>query len=165
MRCTIITGARDAGKTATAARLAASLREQGVKVCGVISEATVQEGVKVGYTYLDLATGKRAEYARRKTGPVPPGERGFDFLDDGMAFGCAAIRAAAADGADALFIDEIGPLEMGGDGLWPAIQEALKTIRGQVILTVRPSLVDALCARVQPLAESIRIVPAEKART
>jgi iron complex transport system ATP-binding protein len=162
MRCTIITGSRDAGKTRTAAQIAARLREGGARVGGIVAEARLEDGVKVGYSYVDLATGSRAEYARRKAGPVPPGARAFEFLDTGMAFGCAAIRAAASSGADALIVDEIGPLEMGGGGLWPAVVESMSMFNGQVILTVRPSLAEELRARMQPLAESIRIEEAGK---
>ena len=160
MRCTIITGNRDAGKTRTAAHLAARLREDGARVGGIVSEARIEDGVKVGYSYVDLATGRRAEYARRKTAPPAPGELAFDLLDEGVAFGCSAIRAAVLSGADALFVDEIGPLEMGGGGLWPAVLESMRTFNGRVILTVRPSLAEELRARVQSLAENVQIVEA-----
>jgi nucleoside-triphosphatase THEP1 len=158
MRCTIITGTRDAGKTRKAAETAARLREEGATIGGIISEARMERGVKIGYAYVDLATGKRVEYARRKEAPVPPGERAFEFLDEGIAFGCKAIRAAAADRVEALFVDEIGPLEMGGGGLWAAVLESLRAFGGQVILTVRPSLAQELRAKIQPLAESVQIV-------
>ena len=160
MHCTIITGNRNAGKTRTAAHFAARLHEDGARVGGIISEARIEGGVKVGYSYVDLATGMRAEYARRKTGPVPTGTLAFDFLEDGMAFGCTAIRLAALNGADALFVDEIGPLEMGGGGLWPAVLESLRTFGGQVIFTVRPGLAEKLRTLVQPLVESIQFIEA-----
>jgi nucleoside-triphosphatase THEP1 len=161
MRCTIITGARNAGKTRTATQLAASLRGDGERVGGIISEARIEDGVKAAYSFVDLSTGIRAEYAVRKAGPVPPGARAYDFLDSGMAFGCSVIRAAASSGVDALFVDEVGPLEIDGLGLWAAIFESLHVFRGRVILTVRPSLVEELRARVEPFAESVQIIRAE----
>ena len=161
MRCTIITGARDAGKTRTAAALAARLRTAGNRVGGVISEAMLEDGVKTGYSYRDLLTGSREEYARRKQHPVPPGTPAFNFLDRGMAFGSQALRSAVAAGVDALFIDEIGPLEMAGKGLWTTILELLSTFKGLLILTVRPGLVDQVCALVEPFAASLQMVDAE----
>jgi len=157
MRCTIITGSRDAGKTRTAARLASRFREDGLRVGGVISEAAMENGAKVGYSYHDLSTGRRAEYARKKPGPVAPGTRAFDFSDAGLDFGSRAIRSAVDAGADAVIVDEIGPLEIGGAGLWPAVRDALHRFGGHILFTVRPSLVEELRARVEPLAESVRI--------
>jgi nucleoside-triphosphatase THEP1 len=97
-------------------------------------------------------------YARRRPEPIPVGTPGYEFLDTGLAFGCGAIRGAAAQGVDALFIDEIGPLEMGGGGLWEALEEALAVFSGRLILTVRPSLLDALVARLEAGGDETEIV-------
>ena len=158
MRCTIITGPRDAGKTRLAASLASRFREEGLRVGGIISEAAMENGVKVGYSYQDISTGHRAEYARKKPDPVAPGTRAFDFSDAGLGFGSAAIRSAIGAGADAVIVDEIGPLEMGGAGLWPAVRDALRVFGGHILFTVRPSLVEELRARVEPFAQSVRIM-------
>ena len=144
MRISVICGARDSGKTRAAGTLASRLRAQGLRVGGVLSEAALSEGEKVSYIFRDLATGRRKLYARRRQGVIPREEPGYEFLTEGVAFGCAAVRRAAAVGVDVLFVDEIGPLEAGGGGLWEPLREVISTFPGRLVITVRPALLDWL---------------------
>lgn len=93
-------------------------------------------------------------YAMRRPGRA----RGFQFSDAGLSFGRAAIRHAVAAGVEVLLVDEVGPLEMAGGGLWAPVREAAATFPGLFILTVRPSLVRELCARLGVAEEGARIV-------
>jgi nucleoside-triphosphatase THEP1 len=129
-------------------------------VGGVISQGTLQEGRKHSYSFLDLRTGASRLYARRRDGPVPQGQLAFEFLDDGIAFGCAAVRGAAAAGVDALFIDEIGPLEIGGGGLWQPLREARSGFSGVLVLTTRPNLLAELIVRLSIRPWEVRILRA-----
>jgi len=144
MRISIICGAKDSGKTRAAQTVAARLQAQGLRVGGVLSEASLSEGTKTSYTFRDLSTGRQSLYARRRKGAVPQGEWGYEFLAEGVEFGCAAVRRAAAEGVDVLFIDEIGPLEAGGGGLWEPCREILAAFHGRIVLTVRPALLEWL---------------------
>jgi nucleoside-triphosphatase THEP1 len=147
---TIISGPRDSGKTRDAARRAQELRAQGFRVGGVLSEAEVRGSVKVLYAFRDLGGGGRKVYAQRKPDPIPPGGPAYDFLEEGLAFARSALRRACAEGVDAIVVDEVGPLEMRGDGLWEPLQEVIAAHRGRLIITVRPSLLDPLLARLAP---------------
>lgn len=144
MRISVICGARDSGKTRAADTLASRLRAQGLRVGGVLSEAVLSEGAKASYVFRDLTTGKRKLYARRRQGVIPRKDLGYEFLTEGVKFGCAAVRRAAADGVDVLFVDEIGPLEAGGGGLWEPFREVISTYPGRVVITVRPALLEWL---------------------
>ena len=99
-------------------------------------------GVKMSYTFVDLASGERSRYAVRRAGPIPPGELAFEFLSKGLDFGKRAIRGAVEAGVDVVFVDELGPLEMGGGGLWASVLELRGGFSGEIILTVRESLLD-----------------------
>jgi nucleoside-triphosphatase THEP1 len=147
-RITIVCGVRDSGKTRTAGEMAAKLRGQGLGVGGVLSIAELRDGAKVGYAFLDCATGASMPYARRRPEPPGPGRLAFELLAEGLAFGAAAVRAGIADGADALFVDEIGPLEMSGQGLWEPLREARAAHAGRLVVTVRPSLLEELVTRL-----------------
>ncbi len=63
--------------------------------------------------------------------------------------------------ADVLVVDEIGPLELGGEGLWPAFEKALE--RGaRSLCVVREGILDAFRAKIRvPGAPGI---PASRAR-
>jgi nucleoside-triphosphatase THEP1 len=166
MRISIICGARDSGKTRAAEVLASRLRAQGLRVGGVLSEAALSEGEKTSYTFRDLSTGSRSLYARRREGAIPRGKPGYEFLAEGVEFGCAAVRRAAADGVDVLFVDEIGPLEAGGGGLWEPCREILSTFSGRIVLTVRPALLDWLLQKSGMNREEVAVLlPAEAETT
>jgi nucleoside-triphosphatase THEP1 len=131
-------------------------------VGGVLSEAALAEGTKTSYTFRDLSTGRQSLYALRKQGAIPQGALSYEFLAEGVEFGCAAVRRAAADGVDALFIDEIGPLEAGGAGLWAPCREILAAFPGRIVLTVRPALRDWLLGQSGMNREEVAVLsPAE----
>jgi nucleoside-triphosphatase THEP1 len=147
-RVTIVIGPRDSGKTRAALSLAVRYRADGLRVGGVIAEAGLEAGIKSAYSFLDLATGNRACYARRAPYPPAPGALAYGFIPEGLAFGCAALRRAAAERVDVMFVDEIGPLEMGGGGLWEPLREIASGFDGRIVLTVRPGLVADLRSRL-----------------
>lgn len=155
---TIITGPRDSGKTKTAASMAARFLAEGRTLGGVIANAELRDGVKVSYSLFDLATRASMTYARRRTGPIPPGALAYEFLDQGLEFGCAAIRRAIAENANAVFVDEIGPLEMNGLGLWEPVQEARSARTGFLVLTMRPDLLPYLLVKLAVRPEEARII-------
>jgi len=158
MGITIVTGPRDSGKTRTASDMACRFQAEGRRVAGVLSIAELRDGVKTGYAFQDLGSRQSVPYARRRPDPVPPGEPGFEFLDAGMDFGRAAIRRGCADGVDALFVDEAGPLEMGGEGLWEPLWEARASLDGELVVTVRPGLLAELLVRLAVRPEEARII-------
>jgi nucleoside-triphosphatase len=165
-RFTIMTGPRDAGKTRAVAALVEALRAAGTPVGGVIAEAELHEGRKVGYAFRDVMSGERVPYAVRLPSsaaapePVPGSGLGYTFLGTGLAFGCAAISRAVAAGVAVLVVDEIGPLEMKGAGLWGAVCAAIESFPGMLVFTTRPSLVEPLCAKLGVSDDDVRVVAA-----
>jgi nucleoside-triphosphatase THEP1 len=140
-RVKIITGPRNSGKTRAAAAFAADSRLKGLRVGGVVSEAEVRRGVKTSYTFVDLSSGERALYA------VKHG-LAFEFLAEGLEFGKRAIRDAVERGADVVIVDECGPLEMRGGGVWGAVHGLPASVPGIVVIVVREGLVEQLIRRL-----------------
>jgi len=58
-------------------------------------------------------------------------------------FGCGAIKRAVESRCDLVVIDEVGPLELGGKGLMPAVELALAS-PVNLLIVVRSSLKEAL---------------------
>ncbi len=163
MRISIICGARDSGKTRAAQALAALFLARGLRLGGVLSEAALLEGTKVSYSFRDLSTGRQGLYARRRQGALAPGSLAYEFLAEGMEFGRSAIRRAAADRVDVLFVDEIGPLEAGGGGLWDPCREIIAGFPGRIVLTVRPGLRDWLLGEAGVNREKVAVLTPENA--
>ncbi len=61
-------------------------------------------------------------------------------------FACSAIERAVESSCDLVVIDEVGPLELGGEGLMPAVELALAS-GVNVLVVVRSSLREALQKR------------------
>jgi nucleoside-triphosphatase THEP1 len=157
-RITIISGPRDSGKTHTAARLAEAWKRQRIAVGGVVSEAVLSGGKKVRYEFRDLLTDACASYAVLRPDPVPAGVPAYEFLADGLRFGCAAVLQGMDKPTSVLVIDEIGPLEMTGGGLWEPARKAASEFPGRVVLTVRPTLLEELLSRLRLESRDVEVV-------
>jgi len=67
----------------------------------------------------------------------------YTISRDGILFACGAIRRAVESKCDLVVIDEVGPLELRGNGLIPAVELALASAVN-VLIVVRSSLREAL---------------------
>lgn len=86
----------------------------------------------------------------------------FVFEKPAFVWACAKINQALAEGCGALIVDEIGPLEVfKGDGLMPALEEAANAEGLLLILSLRPSLEEALLGRLPKLTARprMRVLP------
>ena len=137
MDITIVTGSRDSGKTTWCTRAYPSAH-------GVIAVKVYSEGLHLGY-----------DAVRPCTGETVPILRTVDSAHIGQAgtIGKFAIINAGFDAANrwilnnraesTLIIDEIGKLELRGDGYAPALETTLNSRRsGQIVLIVRSTYID-----------------------
>ena len=135
-----LTGPRGAGKSRWSERLAASAREAGLAVAGLISPAVIEAGVKTAIDLLDLATGTRRRLADRPAPGVPgTAGLGWRFLPDTLAWGNEVLEQTGP--CDLLVLDELGPLELGGEG---GLSSAFRTLQARhyslAVVVVRPEL-------------------------
>jgi nucleoside-triphosphatase THEP1 len=143
-RTFVITGGRGTGKTSFLLRLLAALKRSGWSAGGILSPAVNNDGKRKGYDVRDLRTGLSVPLCR-VGGPATGIVSGpYAFSPAGIAFGRKALDARSLAGMDVVCIDEIGPLELGGDGWAPATRELLKHLDAPLILVVRSSLLDQL---------------------
>lgn len=145
---TIVTGARDAGKTQWMGELAARR-----PVWGFISPKVYTDEVFVGYDLLCLPGGDRIPLARRAAAASPLGwfrYRRFHFNE--TAFDRAGEKTRRVLSEDRLspgtvfLLDEVGPLEVAGGGLLRELDGFLASGH-PLVVTTRPSLVDWLAER------------------
>jgi len=138
--CLILSGEIGAGKTSVASHLAAELDEQRVAVGGILSPRIIEDGATIGYTIRDLMTDEERPFASLDPPGVPVGK--FFIAEQGLAFARCAIEQATTS-VQTVFVDEVGKLELAGNGLAPAVQALLQS---QVlsILLVRSSFVEAV---------------------
>ncbi len=141
----VLTGRPGSGKTTTLERIIDSLVGNGCDVAGLIQPGEFQEGAKVGFSIKDLRTGEEAPLARRTS--RESGQHGTGFLFDEAGLELARQALASVPEGAVLVVDELGPVELRGQGHMPALRQALALRPPRVlILVVRRHLVPALLA-------------------
>jgi nucleoside-triphosphatase THEP1 len=144
----VLTGPVHCGKTTFLERATARWADGGVGCAGFLSPVVIDTNGETGYDLLELPAGPRRPYLRRQ-GP-PQAERAGPF-----AFLPAALERARAILSDPdaalLVVDEVGPLELRGGGLWPALSEAVRRPGRTALLVVREDILAELAAALSPL--------------
>jgi molybdopterin-guanine dinucleotide biosynthesis protein A len=145
----LVVGEPGSGKTSWCREYIEGRRESGSSVGGILCPAIEQQGQRVGSNAVDLLTGQEIPFARlSRHGSFKAGEKIGDYtIDrDGISFVRGAIERAVENRCDLVVIDEVGPLELSGKGLMPAVEFAL-TLAVNVLIVVRSSLKEALQKR------------------
>lgn len=143
----LLTGKRGSGKTTAILKLAAELQGNGYSIAGIAAPAVVQEDKRTGFLIRDLSNGEEVPYASR-TGeshgdnPIP-----FFFSKEGQAFGNRILEQESAIESDLFILDEIGPLEMKGEGWAGAFNKILQLRKRPILIVVRPSLIEKFVSR------------------
>ena len=142
----LVVGEPRSGKTSWCREYIDWRRRSGCSVGGILSPAIEKQGQRVGSNALNLLTGQEIPFARLSCyGCFKGGEVVGDYTisRDGILFACGAIKRAVESRCDLVVIDEVGPLELRGNGLMPAVELALAS-PVNVLMVVRSSLKGAL---------------------
>jgi len=134
----LLGGAIGSGKTRTAERAVRLLREEGLKVGGVLAPRVMHGEETTGYRIRDLATDSERSLATLRPPGVPVGR--YFLSRDGLRFAQRTITAAIRT-VDVLVVDEIGRLEIAGDGHAASVRDALDS-KVIPILLVRDDFID-----------------------
>jgi len=125
-RKVFLTGRPGVGKTTVLLRAVDLLRADGLRVGGMVSREVRERGVRIGFEILDLSSGRRGWLAHVNQ---PSGPRVGKYrvnMQDLEGVGVEAIRRAVRE-ADAIAIDEIGPMELHSKAFIDAVREAIKS--------------------------------------
>lgn len=142
----MLTGPVHSGKSTFLDDVVFELREGGWNVGGFLSESIWEAAECTGYDLVDLIEDKTYPYIRRKGEETWQRTGSFFFIPEGLKKAQAIIRRDRQ--TDLLVVDEIGPLELAGKGLWPALKDILFPPPTNLLLVVRDSLRDAWLQRL-----------------
>jgi len=147
VRVVVVTGPSSSGKTEAVTAVADRLQGADLQVVGFVQPGEFVEGEKVGFRLRDLATGQEAPLAslsERDDGDF--GTR-FQFSEGGFQLGREALSRTALKSV--VIVDELGPIELRGQGHMPAVRKALAVADlGGAMIVVRRSLVPSLLAEL-----------------
>lgn len=142
----LVVGGSGSGKTSWCSEYIDWRRKCGSSVGGILSPAIGKQGQRVGSNAIDLLTGQEIPFARlSRYRPFEGGEKVGDYTisREGILFACGAIKRAVESRCSLVVIDEVGPLELRGKGLMPAVELALASAVDMLIV-VRSSLKEVL---------------------
>ncbi|HBL37424.1 MAG TPA: hypothetical protein DDZ55_11520 [Firmicutes bacterium] len=97
---------------------------------GFYNRKLIRNGVFVGQELVRLTSGESRIFSYR-TGFIPEdweagaAYRDFSFSEAGLAFGCQIIWATLAERIEPIYLDELGPLELAGNGFAHVFRETL----------------------------------------
>ncbi|MFC1915403.1 nucleoside-triphosphatase [Chloroflexota bacterium] len=133
----IVTGVIGIGKTTVCRKLVEILRDQGYACAGILTGKAADKGISIE----DILSGEREILASIDDVYHGPSTDRYFFNPEGIDFGIRAIDKGIA--ADILIVDEIGHLELRGEG-FAKVLELIKA--GEVadcILVIRQELLPA----------------------
>lgn len=134
----ILTGPVHSGKTTLLNRVVYELKKQGVKIDGFLSKAVEEKEETLGYDLFDLKKESSIPYIRRKGEKEWQKIGSFFFIPQGL--NKAEEIILRGKDADVLIVDEVGPLELAGKGLWPALKNILFQPKAHYLLVVRTDI-------------------------
>ncbi len=141
----LVTGRRQEGKTSSVLLAVHKLRQKGLCLGGILALGEDHHGQREGFRVVDLQTGKRAWLCRRTTFQKAWVGR-YQFYPEGLALAYKALAPDYLQGVDLIIVDEVGPLELQGQGLARALDRLVFLPTPQVWV-VRKALVKEVSRR------------------
>ena len=134
----ILTGPVHSGKTTFLKKLVDELKVNKLKINGFLSEAVLENKEIFGYDLYDMKNEQSIPFIRREGEEEWEKIGSYFFIPEALAHVKKMIFQSR--GVDILVIDEIGPLELRGKGLWPALRKVFSSPPKGLILVVRKNI-------------------------
>jgi nucleoside-triphosphatase THEP1 len=112
-----------------------------------LSVLRLDDGCDKGYDLFEIKSGKSLPFLAHKGEPDWPSVGTWHMFPTVLESANSIMRRDS--GADVLVVDEIGPLELDGEGLWPALEKALGH-GARCLCVVREGILGAFRAKIGP---------------
>jgi len=153
----VLTGPVHGGKTTFLESSLVRWASRGLVPGGFLSVAVTDTSGAQVYDLLELKTGRRYPYLRRKGQSDAERIGPFFFVMSTLERARSIIREA--DPRELLIVDEVGPLELLGGGLWAVLREALSCPDMRCLLVAREEILEEVVAGLgqsRPLVFNVR---------
>jgi nucleoside-triphosphatase THEP1 len=168
----IVTGERNGGKTSELKGLIEEKRLEGLSIGGFFTEAMETNGEKTAYYLRRVEAEERLLLAERRNAgrragasdetaiQADGGTPKFRFYEEVFERAASWLEEDAAAGKNMICIDELGPVELRGEGHWPALNRLLDFYRGELAVVIRRGLLDSFLSRFKGRGWLCRLRPA-----
>lgn len=143
----ILTGPVHSGKTTFLKNTIPVLREKKLQIDGYLSEAVWKNKEFTGYDLFDLKEYRNHPFIRKQGREEWQKIGLFFFLPETLGLAKKIIRRSKK--ADLCVVDEVGPLELKGKGVWPALRDILMNPKQDLLLVVRESILNDFVEKMQ----------------
>jgi len=143
-RMIIVTADPQSGKSTLIEMLIPALRQQNVKVAGILAKGLWKNGIRSGFHLIDLKCNQSVPLARRIK-ECEASSVSFEFFPAGIQAGQRALSKASCANADVVIVDEVGRLETAEKGWAPLLTPLLGLDNMVHIWVIRTKLVDIAC--------------------
>lgn len=153
----LLVGDRKSGKTTCCLKTVRMLHEQGIRPGGVVCPKLFDDtGRVMGIEVLNILTDppSREVLARTDRGMDGPSTGAYHFSKRGLQFGREALESGVKLG-DVVFADELGPLEMRGEGFSNLLDLARTSSTPPMVIVVRTDLARDVCRELEPLPVTV----------
>lgn len=138
----IVTGEKEEGKTSSLIEIIEKLKSRGVRVGGFISPRIMVDGKTIGY-YIESVLDGRRQLLMTETEQNGFQKIGRFWLDPNVIKRVTSTIEEQALSPSVIFIDEVGRLEMEGQG-WDEVLRSLLLANVVVVIAVRKAFVDEI---------------------
>jgi nucleoside-triphosphatase THEP1 len=150
----ILSGEKGSGKTSLLLELLPELTVNKISTGGILQLGLWKEGTRYGYDLLNIESGTVVPLCRTDAPDSGITAGPFKFFPEAFRLGRTALSPSAVAKCDVVIIDEIGPLEFGGNGWADSLAEILQCYFGTIIIVVRSSSIDDIIKKfnISPIA-------------
>jgi nucleoside-triphosphatase THEP1 len=143
----IVTGGRGKGKTTFTKKLIDLLKENRIKVAGILAERIMEGGETTGYDIMNIETGDRECFLSldEKAGNESIGK--YTLCPKGISYGKSALQSQVNGRNKTVVIDEIGMLELRGGGWSDNLDELVNKSGNHLLMVVRDEFVEQVKER------------------
>jgi nucleoside-triphosphatase THEP1 len=155
----IVTGKVNSGKTTILEKLALDEKSKGISPSGIIARGVFEGKTKVGFDVKDLSTDismPLARIGRMADHGFSAGK--YSFSTQAFKFAQRAILSFSSKGV--VFIDEVGPLELKGDGYADCLKVLLDSDISRLYVAVRSDILSEFSSKFLKSTPA-RIIKAE----
>ncbi len=123
------------------------LKEKTLRIDGYLSEAVWEKEKFIGYDLVDLKENRLFPFIRKEGQEEWEKIGAFFFLPETLDLAKKIIRRSKKE--DLCLVDEVGPLELKGQGVWPALEEVLMIPEQDLLLVMRESIMKDFIRKMQ----------------